>query len=72
MIKRVIAVMMDANYISDRLTSMRHEISDLRIATARYWTKSQHTALAKSAHALRHGRLVQIKLELSDMLKRCA
>jgi len=68
----MIMVMMDANYISDRLTSMRQEISDLKIATARYWTKNQHTALAKSAHALWHGRLMQIKLELSDMVKRCA
>jgi len=45
--------MMDANYISERLGSMRQEISDLRVTTARYWSKSQHTALEKSAFTLR-------------------
>jgi hypothetical protein len=64
--------MMDANHISERLSSMRQEISDLRVTTARYWTKSQPTALDKSAYALRKGRLLEIKQELSDMLKRCA
>src|SRR5258708_498951 len=44
--------MMDANYISERLHSMRQEISDLRVTTARYWSKNQHTALEKSAFAL--------------------
>ncbi len=34
--------------------------------------KSQHTALDKSAHALRQGRLLGIKQELSVMMKRCA
>ena len=64
--------MMDANYISERLSSMRLEISDLRVTTARYWSKSQHTALDKSAFALGKGRLMEIKRELSDMMKRCA
>ena len=41
--------MMDANHISERLGSMRREISDLRVTTARYWSKDQHTALEKSA-----------------------
>ena len=71
-IRRMIVVMIDVNHISERLASMRQEMSDLNIATARYWTKNSHTTLDKSAHALRHGRLLQIKLELSDMLKRCA
>jgi hypothetical protein len=64
--------MMDANYISERLNSMRLEISDLRVTTARYWSKSQHAALDKSAFALGRGRLLEIKRELSDMMKRCA
>ena len=63
---------MDANYISERLSSMRREISDLRVTTARYWIKSQHTVLDKSAFALGKGRLLEIKRELSDMMKRCA
>ena len=49
----MIVIMMDANHISERLASMRLEISDLRVINARYWVKSQHTALDKSAHALR-------------------
>jgi len=64
--------MMDANHSSERLNSMRLEISDLRVTTARYWSKSQHTPLEKSAFALRKGRLLEIKREVSDMLKRCA
>ena len=64
--------MMDANHISERLASMRQTISDIRVINARYWVKSQHTALDKSAHALREGKLLGIKQELSDMMKRCA
>ena len=71
-LKLEIKVIMDANHISERLGSMRQEISDLRITTARYWSKSQLTALDKSAYALRKGRLLEIKRELSDMMKRCA
>jgi hypothetical protein len=68
----MIVIMMDANHISERLASMRQEIGDLRVISARYWVKSQHTALDKSAHALRQGHLLEIKQELSDMMKRCA
>ena len=64
--------MMDTNYISERLASMRQEMHDLKTTNARYWVKSPHTVLDKSAHALRQGRLLGIKEELSDMLKRCA
>jgi len=64
--------MMDANHISERLSHMRLEISDLKVTTARYWSKSQHSPLDKSAFALRKGRLVEIKRELSDKMKRCA
>jgi hypothetical protein len=71
-IRRMIAIMIDANHISERLVGMRQEISDLRVINARYWVKSQHTVLDKSAHALRQGRLLGIKQELSDMMKRCA
>jgi hypothetical protein len=71
-IRRMIAIMIDANHISERLASMRQEMDDLRVINARYWVKSPHTALDKSAHALRQGRLLGIKQELSDMIKRCA
>ncbi len=50
--------MMDANYISERLGSMRQEISDLRVTTARYWSKDQRTALEKSAFAFTKGAFV--------------
>jgi hypothetical protein len=70
--RRMIVIMMDANHISERLASMRQEISDLKVINARYWVKSPHTALDKSAHSLRQGRLMGIKQELSDMMKRCA
>jgi hypothetical protein len=71
-IRRMIVIIMDTNHISERLVGMRQEISDLRVMNARYWVKSQHTALDKSAHALREGRLLRIKEELSGMMKRCA
>jgi hypothetical protein len=68
----MIVIMIDANHISERLASMRQEMSDLKVINARYWMKGQHTALDRSAHALRQGRLLGIKQELSDMMKRCA
>ena len=68
----MIVAMMDANHISERLASMRQTISDIRVINARYWVKSQHTALDKSAHALQEGKLLGIRQELSDMMKRCA
>ena len=71
-IKSMIVIMMDANHISERLATMRQTISDIRVINARYWVKSQHTALDKSAHALREGKLLGIREELSDMMKRCA
>ena len=71
-IKSMIVIMMDANHISERLASMRQTIRDIRVINARYWVKSQHTALDKSAHALREGKLLGIQQELSDMMKRCA
>jgi hypothetical protein len=63
---------MDAKHISERLAGMRMEISDLKVINVRYFVKSQHTVLEKSAHALRGGRLRGIKQELSDMMKHCA
>jgi hypothetical protein len=65
--------MLDANYISERLACLKQEMSDLRISNARYWSKKEHTAVNKSASALlRQSRLLEIKRELADMLKRCA
>jgi hypothetical protein len=71
-IRRMIVIMIAANHISARIASMRQEMSDLRVINARHWAKIRHTGLDKSAHALRHERLLGIKHELSDMMKRCA
>src|SRR5437588_9235345 len=49
----MIAAMIDANHISERLASLKLEMSDLRVANARYWSRKEHTALDKSASALR-------------------
>jgi hypothetical protein len=68
----MIVIMIDANYISERLSSLKNETSDLRVANVRYWNQTGHTALQKSASALRRNRLVEIKLELAEMMKRCA
>jgi hypothetical protein len=68
----MIVIMMDANYISELLSSLKNEMSNLRVTNARYWDRKGHTPLQKSASALRHYRLVEIKLELADMKKRCA
>src|SRR2546427_13150659 len=70
--RRMIVAMIDANHISERLASLRLEMSDLRVANARYWSRKEHTALDKQASALRQQRLIEIKLEFADMSKRCA
>jgi hypothetical protein len=64
--------MIDANYISERLACLKQEKSDLGISNARYSSKKEYTALNKSASALRQSRLLEIKRELADMMKRCA
>jgi hypothetical protein len=68
----MMVVMLDANYISERLSQLKQELSDLRAINGRYWNRSEHTALQKSARALNQERLLHIKLELSDMMQRCA
>ena len=71
-VRRMIVVMIDANHISERLSSLRNELSDLRITNALYRNRKDHTAIQKSASTLRHDRLVEIKLELAELKKRCA
>ncbi len=39
--------MIDANHISERLASLKLEMSDLRVANARYWNRKEHPALDK-------------------------
>ena len=47
--------MRNTNQLSERLARMRQEMNDVKIINARYWVKSPHTALDKSAHALCQG-----------------
>jgi hypothetical protein len=49
--------MMDANYISERLSSLKNEMSDLKVSNARYWNRTVHTALEKSTAAFTTGSL---------------
>jgi hypothetical protein len=71
-IRRMIVAMMDANHISERLSSLKNEMSELRVTNALYWNRKGYTALEKSASGLRHRRLAEIKLELADLMKCCA
>ena len=68
----MIVVMMDANHISERRSSLKNEMSDIRVTNALYCNRRGYTALEKSASVLRRDRLVEIKLELAALMKRCA
>ena len=57
-------------YISEHLSSLRQEITDLRNMNARYNNKAEHGPLDQSALEMRSARLLQIKRELSNMLDR--
>ncbi|PYV79522.1 MAG: hypothetical protein DMG96_03795 [Acidobacteria bacterium] len=60
----------EMTYISEHLSSLRQEITDLRNMNARYASKSEHGPLDQSAFEVRTNRLQQIKQELSNMLDR--
>jgi hypothetical protein len=57
-------------YISERLSSLRQEIADLRNLNARFSEKGGHNALDQTALELRTNRLREIKQELSKILNR--
>ena len=57
-------------YLSERLSSLRHEITDLRNMNVLYSQQSQHSPVERTASGVRESRLVQIKQELSKMLNR--
>lgn len=61
---------MNINYISERLSSIRQEIRDLRDLNTRYWSRDEHSQIDKSAYQSRQIRLTQIKQELAVMMKR--
>jgi molybdenum cofactor biosynthesis enzyme MoaA len=60
----------EMTYISEHLSSLRQEITDLRNMNARYCGKSEHGPLDQSALEMRTNRLLQIKKELANMLDR--
>ncbi len=57
-------------YISEHLTSLRQEITDLRNLNARLSEKGNHSEADQTALELRTNRLREIKQELSKMLNR--
>lgn len=57
-------------YISEHLTSLRQEITDLRNLNVRLAEKGNHTEVDQTALELRTNRLREIKQELSKMLNR--
>jgi hypothetical protein len=61
----MIVIMMNANHILARLSSLKNEMSDLRVANARYCNRKGYTALEKSASALRRDRLVEDQTGIS-------
>jgi hypothetical protein len=57
-------------YISERLSSLRQEITTLRDMNTRHSEKSEHSAMDQSALEFRTNRLLEIKQELSKILDR--
>jgi hypothetical protein len=57
-------------YLAERLSSLRHEITDLQNLNVLYSQQSQHSPIERTASGVRESRLVQIKQELSKMLNR--
>jgi len=56
------------SHVTEYLSSLRREISDLQNRNTLYSEKSEHGPIEKSAQELRAIRLLQIKQELSNML----
>jgi hypothetical protein len=57
-------------YLAERLSSLRHEITDLQSLNVLYSQQSQHSPVERTASGVRESRLVQIKQELSKMRNR--
>lgn len=57
-------------YLAERLSSLRHEITDLRNRNVLYSRQTDHSSVERTASDVRENRLVQIKQELSKMLNR--
>jgi hypothetical protein len=57
-------------YLTEHLSSLRHEITDLRNLNVLYSQQSEHSPVERTASGVRESRLVQIKQELSKLLNR--
>jgi len=57
-------------YLAEHLSSLRHEITDLRNRNFLYLQQSEHSPVERTASIVRESRLVQIKQELSKMRNR--
>lgn len=57
-------------YISEHLSSLRQEITNLRNLNARYSERIEHSPMDQSALELRANRLLEIKQELAKILDR--
>ena len=60
---------MDHTDISERVSTLMREVRDIREMNARYWELNVQTQAERAAHAAREIRLLQIKEELSKMMK---
>ena len=59
----------DYQDISERISTLMQEIRDIREMNAQYWELNVQTQAERAAHAAREIRLLQIKEELSRMMK---
>jgi len=59
----------DYTDISERISSLMEEIREIREMNARYWELNVQPRAERAAHAAREIRLLQIKEELSRMMK---
>jgi hypothetical protein len=57
-------------YLSEHLSSLRQEITDLRDMNILYAKHSEHSPVERTASDVRGSRLLQIKQELSKMRNR--
>jgi hypothetical protein len=57
-------------YISEHLSSLRQEITQLTEMNARYAEHREHNEIEQTARELRTNRLLEIKKELAKMLDR--
>jgi len=59
----------DYTDISERISALMEEIREIREMNARYWELNVQPQAERAAHAAREIRLLQIKEELSRMMK---